>query len=274
VLQNTLAKIWVTISLILVEKMLAKQSRFWRQFVNKDFVEKTDVSLRQRTRKRFDGTTKNAVDKLLFGDDVGVIYDVPEGRELRRNTRTLDDFLFGTRPPSPGNRGRARTSRTSPEVKNRKLAASRSAELVDGSDDGMPDSMPIFQDAPRGKKLMQKSETSGRGTSDRVRKAEVRFQGLSDAGSSGRNGRNVRQKSAAAVLTDWQRRMTQRPAARPRQNGIVRAKSLGQLRESPQRRRKPELAASTFELDEAFLPESQELLDEPNSRPPRKETRL
>ena len=124
------------------------------------------------TRNFADVRTKNAVDKLLFGDDT---YDVPEGRELRRS-RTFEDFIFGSQPqpsprpsprPSPGSGNRVQRinllSRPSPEMKARKIKFTKSEENLDWDDDNK------FE---RGRKLSESRNDRGRKVSEIVQRSE------------------------------------------------------------------------------------------------------
>jgi hypothetical protein len=259
----------------------------------------------KRVHLSYDGTTKNAVDKLLFGDDdEDDVYDVPEGRDLRRS-RTFEDFVFGSRsslPPSPkpspktGRRPNksAWLSRPSPEMKARRLKISRSAESLDSeTGNGTTFDRKLFRPEVEASVDFVRTEKFENNTSgnrriendyDKITKSENKFEKSSP--SDKKFDRNRRPPAASPFFIDFQRKFVSRRIAaepsrtsRPGNGPMTRAKSLGQLRQPPQPRRRGsgklvKTVSTTFQ-SENFESESAELLA-PNSTSAvqRKETRL
>jgi len=265
---------------------------------------KTDLPIPPfRNYSSFDGHTKNAVDKLLFGDyGNDATYDVPEGRELRR-TRTFEGFIFGSQPssrpsprPSPGAGNRAHKinllSRPSPEMKARKMKISKSEENLDWEDEDKVE---------KGRKMSENKIEKGRKFSENkvetVQKFEKNESGVLKAENfyqkAPQNETKVvpkaerkfdkqsRPKTTSAFLFDLQRKVSDQRLEnrtkrnpRPRPGPMTRAKSLSQLRDSPQPKHLGKTISTNFELEE-FDSESAELLESnPRLAVQRKETRL
>lgn len=189
-------------------------------------------------------------------------------------------------------------SRPSPELTARRLKISRSVESLGDTEDesGSLEQLPERKVQVTFDPVVKNQS----GNYDAIRpendyskipKTENKLQNGSDGGRADRGRRRPPPTlTTAPFFLDFQRKFVtkrkenelRRTSSRqqPRVGPMTRAKSLGQLRDSPQLqprngRKVGRTISTTFELEE-FEPESVELLDS-NPRPaaaPRKETRL